>query len=89
LRAADERLATSQSFHRFVARVSGCAGRWTAHLGVAEADRDDVLQDALLRMYRRREAYDPAAGSRAPLFVKVLAPGNGDLQHIGGGARCL
>lgn len=51
LHAPDERLATAQAFRRFVARVSGRAGRWTAHLGVAEADRDDVLQDALLRMY--------------------------------------
>ena len=63
LHAPDERLATAQAFRRFVARVSGRAGRWTAHLGVAEADRDDVLQDALLRMYRQREVYDPAAGS--------------------------
>jgi RNA polymerase sigma-70 factor, ECF subfamily len=62
-RAADDRLATEQAFRRFVARVSGCAGRWTAHQGVADADRDDVVQDALLRMYRRREEYDPSAGS--------------------------
>ena len=63
LRAADERLDSAQAFRRFVTRVSVCAGRWTAHWGVAEADRDDVLQDALLRMYRRREVYDPALGS--------------------------
>ncbi|MEO8033020.1 MAG: sigma-70 family RNA polymerase sigma factor, partial [Acidobacteriota bacterium] len=63
LRAADDRLATAQAFRRFVARVSGCAGRWTARQGVADADRDDVVQDALLRMYHRREEYDPSAGS--------------------------
>ena len=63
LRAADERLATAQAFRRFVERVSLYAGRWIAPWGVAEADRDDVLQEALLRMYQRREMYNPALGS--------------------------
>ena len=59
-RLADERLVTEQAFRRFVARVSLHAGRWIAHRGVPEGERDDVLQAALLRMYQAREVYDPA-----------------------------
>src|SRR5690349_18074570 len=62
LRAADERLATAQAFRRFVERVSLRAGRWLTHWGVPPVDRDDVFQDALLRMYQQRELYDPALG---------------------------
>ena len=62
LRVADERLATAQAFRRFVERVSLRAGRWLTHWGVSHVDRDDVFQDALLRMYQQRELYDPALG---------------------------
>ncbi len=62
LRAADERLATAQAFRRFVDRVSLCAGQWLTSWGVPHVDRDDVFQDALLRMYRRRGLYDPTLG---------------------------
>ena len=62
LRADDGRLITEQAFLRFVERVSLCSGRWLKYWGVVEADRDDVFQDALLRMYERRDSYDPALG---------------------------
>ena len=61
--AADERLITAQAFLRFVERVSLCAGRWLKYWGVVEADRDDVFQDALLRMYTQRDLYDPTFGN--------------------------
>jgi RNA polymerase sigma factor (sigma-70 family) len=63
LRAADERFVTAQAFRRFVERVSLCAGRWLTHWGVPQIDRDDIFQDALLRMYQQRKLYDPASGS--------------------------
>jgi RNA polymerase sigma-70 factor, ECF subfamily len=58
----DERLETAQAFRRFAERVTLRAGRWLARLGVPEADRDDVLQEALLQLYKRRESYDPEKG---------------------------
>jgi RNA polymerase sigma factor (sigma-70 family) len=63
LRAPDERLHTVQAFRRFVARVTQRAGRWLMHRGVPPADRDDVLQEALLQAYKRREDFDPELGS--------------------------
>ncbi len=62
LRAADERFVTAQAFRRFVERVSLRAGRWLTHWGVPHVDRDDIFQDALLRMYQQRNLYDPALG---------------------------
>jgi RNA polymerase sigma factor (sigma-70 family) len=75
-RSSDERLVTAHAFRRFVARVRLRAGRWIAHRGVPEGERDDVLQAALLRMYRQREHYDPALGcweSWAYTFVDRVA----------------
>jgi RNA polymerase sigma factor (sigma-70 family) len=63
LRAVNDRLDTVQAFRRFVGRVSVRAGRWLACRGVPEADRDDILQDALLQTYKRRESYNPAQSS--------------------------
>ena len=62
LPAADQRLVTAQAFRRFVERVSLCAGRWLTYWRVPNVDRDDVFQDALLRMYQQRNLYDPALG---------------------------
>lgn len=59
---ANERLHTLQAFRRFVARVTPCALRWLVRWGVPARDRDDVLQDALVEAYRRRDSYDPARG---------------------------
>ncbi|MEP7124053.1 MAG: sigma-70 family RNA polymerase sigma factor [Byssovorax sp.] len=39
------------------------ASRWLACRGVPEADRDDILQEALLQTYKRRESYDPGERS--------------------------
>jgi RNA polymerase sigma factor (sigma-70 family) len=61
-RASDEPLTTAHAFRRFVDRVSLCAGRWLTRWGVPHVDRDDVFQDALLRMYQQRELYNPALG---------------------------
>ncbi len=58
----DERLLTKAAFRRFVAHVSLRAGRWLAHRGVPESEREDVLQAALLRMHQERERFDPALG---------------------------
>jgi RNA polymerase sigma factor (sigma-70 family) len=62
LPAGDERLTTVQAFSRFVGRVTPYAGRWLARWRVPEEDRDDVLQETLLRTYQHRESYDPALG---------------------------
>lgn len=56
----DDHLTNVQAFRRLVARVSACAGRWLVYRSIPEADRDDVVQEALLRMYLRRASYEPA-----------------------------
>lgn len=58
----DERLYSLQAFRRFVARVTPWAYRWLVRLRVAARDRDDVLQEALIAAFRRRDSYDPARG---------------------------
>jgi RNA polymerase sigma factor (sigma-70 family) len=59
--AADERLTTEQAFSQLVNRVTPRALRWFARLCAGPAaDREDVLQDALLKAYQKRESYDPA-----------------------------
>lgn len=63
LRVVNERLDTVQAFRLFVGRVSVRAGRWLASRGVPEADRDDILQEALLQTYKQRESYDPGQSS--------------------------
>lgn len=37
------------------------------------ADRDDVVQDALIRAWQRRETYDPARGSEVAWLLGILA----------------
>jgi len=60
--AARERLTAIEAFCRCAIRVMQHARRWLARWRVPEADRDDVLQDALLRLYDHRASYDPERG---------------------------
>ena len=71
LRVVNERLDTVQAFRLFVGRVSVRAGRWLASRGVPEADRDDILQEALLQpiLFTAQEA-QPWSG---PYFLAKAA----------------
>jgi RNA polymerase sigma factor (sigma-70 family) len=60
--APDPPLDTEQAFRRLVARVTPCARRWLVWWRVPQADRDDVLQQILIAMYKRRSSFDPARG---------------------------
>lgn len=60
---SDEHLHDPEAFRRFVGQVTLCAPRWLAQRSVPPADREDVLQEALLQAFKRRRSYDPAAGT--------------------------
>jgi RNA polymerase sigma-70 factor, ECF subfamily len=46
--------------------------RYAARL-VPAADADDVVQEALLRAWRRRRTYDPARGRALPWLLAIVA----------------
>lgn len=58
----DERLTSGSAFTRFVSRVTPRTGCWLARRDVPTADREDVLQDALLQAFKKRFSFDPTIG---------------------------
>jgi len=63
---------TAEEFAAWVAPHLPAMSRLAARLAPS-ADRDDVVQEALARAWRRRSTYDPSRGSAAAWLLAIVA----------------